>query len=147
MKKNKKIIIAVPRGRILSELEIFLKKVNLKPDKSLFDENSRMLSFESNVPFIKFVKVRSFDVCTFVAFGAAQIGIAGSDIIEEFDNQEVYSPLNLNIGKCRLSVAALKSLINREDPKTWSNIELLLNTPILRKNILRKKEYKLKQLN
>lgn len=139
MKKNKKIIIAVPRGRILSELEIFLKKVNLKPDKSLFDENSRMLSFESNVPFIKFVKVRSFDVCTFVAFGAAQIGIAGSDIIEEFDNQEVYSPLNLNIGKCRLSVAALKSLINREDPKTWSNIRIATKYPNITKKYFAEK--------
>ena len=139
MKKNKKIIIAVPRGRILSELRFFLKKVNLKPDKSLFDENSRMLSFESNVPFIKFVKVRSFDVCTFVAFGAAQIGIAGSDIIEEFDNQEVYSPLNLNIGKCRLSVAALKSLINREDPKTWSNIRIATKYPNITKKYFAEK--------
>tara|TARA_B100000686_G_scaffold335026_1_gene403096 strand:+ start:751 stop:1407 length:657 start_codon:yes stop_codon:yes gene_type:complete len=139
MKKNKKIIIAVPRGRILSELRFFLKKVNLKPDKSLFDENSRMLSFGSNVPFIKFVKVRSFDVCTFVAFGAAQIGIAGSDIIEEFDNQEVYSPLNLNIGKCRLSVAALKSLINREDPKTWSNIRIATKYPNITKKYFAEK--------
>ena len=118
MKKDKKIIIAVPRGRILSELKFFLKKMNLIPEDSLFDNNCRKLNFSSNNESIKFVKVRAFDVCTFVAFGAAQLGVAGSDIIEEFDNSEVYSPVNLNIGKCRLSVAALETLIKKEDPKT-----------------------------
>ena len=49
----------------------------------------------------------------FVAFGAAQIGIAGEDVIKEFDYSEVYAPLELNIGHCRLSVAALKTLIKK----------------------------------
>ena len=106
MKKSNKIIIAVPRGRILSELKSFLIKMSLIPEDSLFDNNCRKLCFLSNNPLIQFVKVRAFDVCTFVAFGAAQLGVAGSDIIEEFDSPEIYSPVNLNIGKCRLSVAA-----------------------------------------
>ena len=59
------------------------------------------------------IKVRSFDVCTFVAFGAAQIGIAGEDVINEFNYSEIYSPLGLNIGHCRISVAALKSLLKK----------------------------------
>ena len=134
MKKDKKIIIAVPRGRILSELKFFLKKMNLIPEDSLFDNNCRKLNFSSNNESIKFVKVRAFDVCTFVSFGAAQLGIAGSDIIEEFDSSEVYSPVNLNIGKCRLSVAALETLIKKEDPKTWSNIRFATKYP----NITRK---------
>ena len=114
MKKDNKIIIAVPRGRILSELKTFLKKINLEPEQSLYDESCRRLMFNSNNPLIKFIKVRAFDVCTFVAFGAAHLGIAGSDVIEEFDYSEVYSPIALNIGKCHLSVAALKSLLKEE---------------------------------
>ena len=134
MKKNKKIIIAVPRGRILSELKFFLKKMNLIPEDSLFDNNCRKLNFSSNSESINFVKVRAFDVCTFVEFGAAQLGVAGSDIIEEFNSSEIYSPVNLNIGKCRISVAALETLIRKEDPKTWSNIRIATKYP----NITRK---------
>ena len=133
MKKIKKTIIAVPRGRILSELKSFLIKINLIPEDSLFDNSCRKLHFSSNIESIKFVKVRAFDVCTFVAFGAAQLGVAGSDIIEEFDSSEVYSPVNLNIGKCRLSVAALETLIKKEDPKTWSNIRIATKYPNITK--------------
>ena len=133
MKKIKKTIIAVPRGRILSELKSFLIKINLIPEDSLFDNSCRKLNFSSNIESIKFVKVRAFDVCTFVAFGAAQLGVAGSDIIEEFDSSEVYSPVNLNIGKCRLSVAALETLIKKEDPKTWSNIRIATKYPNITK--------------
>ena len=57
---------------------------------------------------LSLIKVRSFDVATFVAFGAAQIGIAGDDVIEEFKYDEIYSILDLKIGKCRLSVAKKK---------------------------------------
>ena len=133
MKKIKKTIIAVPRGRILSELKSFLIKINLIPEDSLFDNSCRKLNFSSNIESIKFVKVRAFDVCTFVAFGAAQLGVAGSDIIEEFDSSEVYTPVNLNIGKCRLSVAALETLIKKEDPKTWSNIRIATKYPNITK--------------
>ena len=135
----KKTIIAIPRGRIIEECRNILNKSTFAPDPLLFDDNSRSLTFSSKEQNINYIKVRSFDVCTFVAFGAAQIGIAGSDIIEEFDNQEVYSPLNLNIGKCRLSVAALKSLINREDPKTWSNIRIATKYPNITKKYFAEK--------
>ena len=89
MKKNDKIIIAVPRGRILKELKGLLKKIKLYPEESLFDDDCRRLMFKSNYNSVNFIKVRSFDVCTFVAFGAADLGIAGSDVIEEFDYSEV----------------------------------------------------------
>ena len=124
MNKENKIIIAVPRGRILSELRKLFKKIKLIPEESIYDENCRKLSFSSNNSKIKFIKVRAFDVCTFVAFGAAHVGIAGSDVIEEFDYTEVYSPIDLKIGHCRLSVAALGSLLKKENPQTWSNIRV-----------------------
>ena len=139
MKKSNKIIIAVPRGRILSELKSFLIKMSLIPEDSLFDNNCRKLCFLSNNPLIQFVKVRAFDVCTFVAFGAAQLGIAGDDVVQEFDYSEVYAPLDLNIGHCRLSVAALESLLEKEEPATWSNIRIATKYPNLAKSFYAEK--------
>ena len=78
-------IIAVPRGRIISECKTLLNNLNFFPDPLLFDDSCRKLMFKSNNKNINFIKVRSFDVCTFVAFGAAQVGIAGEDVIEEFN--------------------------------------------------------------
>ena len=99
----------------------------------MFDEKSRKLTFSSKRKDIDFIKVRAFDACTFVAFGAAQIGIAGEDVIKEFDYSEVYAPLELNIGHCRLSVAALKTLLKKEDPNTWSNIRVATKYPNISK--------------
>ena len=139
MKKNNKIIIAVPRGRILIELKKLLRKIDILPEKTFFDENCRKLNFVSSKKNINFIKVRAFDVCTFVAFGAAQLGICGSDVIEEFDYSEVYSPVDLDIGLCRLSVAALKSLLKNEDPSTWSNIRVATKYPNLTKKYFAEK--------
>ena len=137
--KEDKIIIAIPRGRIIKECRELLNRTNFIPDPLLFDDSCRKLMFSSNDKNIHFIKVRAFDVCTFVAFGAAQIGIAGDDIIQEFDYSEVYAPVDLNIGHCRLSVAALNSLLKEEDPTTWSNIRVATKYPNLAKNYFAKK--------
>ena len=124
-----KIIIAIPRGRIIEECKNILNKTSFAPDPLLFDESSRKLTFSSSKKEIQYIKVRSFDVCTFVAFGAAQIGIAGEDVIKEFNYSEVYAPLNLRIGKCRLSVAASKKLLKKEKFDMWSNIRVATKYP------------------
>ena len=134
-----KIIIAVPRGRIISEIKNILTKTSFAPEKEMFDDKSRKLTFSSNRKDVDFIKVRAFDACTFVAFGAAQIGIAGEDVIKEFDYSEVYAPLELNIGHCRLSVAALKTLLKKEDPETWSNIRVATKYPNISKEYFAKK--------
>ena len=134
-----KIIIAVPRGRITKECKNFLLKTSFAPDPLLFDKNTRKLTFKSKKRNIEYIKVRAFDACTFVAFGAAQIGIAGEDVIKEFDYSEVYAPLELNIGHCRLSVAALKTLLKKEDPETWSNIRVATKYPNISKEYFAKK--------
>ena len=113
-----KIIIAVPRGRITKECKNILLKTSFAPDPMLFDKDTRKLKFKSKNRNIEYIKVRAFDACTFVAFGAAQIGIAGEDVIEEFDYSEVYAPMNLNIGHCKISVAAPKSLVKLLKLKT-----------------------------
>ena len=134
-----KIIIAIPRGRIIKELKTILMKTTFAPEQEMFDDKSRKLTFSSKRKDIDFIKVRAFDACTFVAFGAAQIGIAGEDVIKEFDYSEVYAPLELNIGHCRLSVAALKTLLKKEDPNTWSNIRVATKYPNISKEYFAKK--------
>ena len=128
-----KIIIAIPRGRIIGELKKILMKTTFAPEAEMFDDKSRKLTFLSKNKDVNFIKVRAFDACTFVAFGAAQIGIAGEDVIKEFDYSEIYAPLELNIGHCRLSVAALKTLLKKENPETWSNIRVATKYPNISK--------------
>ena len=134
-----KIIIAIPRGRILKELKVILMKTSFAPESEMFDDKSRKLTFLSKNKNVNFIKVRAFDACTFVAFGAAQIGIAGEDVIKEFDYSELYAPLELNIGHCRLSVAALKTLLKKEDPETWSNIRVATKYPNISREYFAKK--------
>ncbi len=104
--KDRGIIIATPKGRISDDLVPMFGKFDLRPEDAFFDKNSRQLSFATNRDNITIIRVRSFDVPTFIAFGAAQIGIAGSDVLTEFDYPDIYSPLDLGIGKCRMSIAA-----------------------------------------
>jgi ATP phosphoribosyltransferase len=99
------ITIALPKGRILKEALPLLARIGIVPEPDFSDENSRKLTFATSRPDVQVIRVRSFDVATFVAFGAAQIGIAGNDVLMEFDFSEIYAPVDLGIGKCRLSVA------------------------------------------
>ena len=108
------IILAIPKGRILNELIPLLKKVDIEPEQDFFDDKTRKLMFRTNNKNLSIIKVRAFDVATFVALGAAQIGIAGDDVLNEFDYDEIYKVLDLGIGKCRLSVAK-KIKVNKEN--------------------------------
>lgn len=99
------LIIAVPKGRILDEALPLLAKVGIEPESAFHDDKSRALRFATNRPDTSIIRVRAFDVATFVAHGAAQIGIVGSDVVDEFDYSELYAPVDLKIGHCRLSVA------------------------------------------
>ena len=100
------LVMAVPKGRILEELQPLLARAGIYPEEAFFDENSRQLQFSCKNQPITLIRVRSFDVATFVAFGGAHVGVAGSDVLMEFDYEDLYLPLDLNIGHCRLSVAA-----------------------------------------
>ena len=104
--------MAVPKGRILDELNPILKRIGILPEKDFYSHDSRKLMFETNLKFLNIIRVRSFDVATFVALGAAQIGIAGDDVLNEFNYEEIYKVLDLKIGKCRLSIAKKKNSIS-----------------------------------
>lgn len=105
----KKIILAIPKGRIMQELEPLLSRIGIIPESEFFNEKSRKLTFKTNFSNLEIVKIRSFDVASFVKFGGADIGICGKDVIEEFSSSEFYSILDLKIGKCRLSLAKEKN--------------------------------------
>ncbi len=82
-----------------------MQAAGIQPEAAFFDDASRALLFATNDPAVSIIRVRAFDVATFVAHGAAQIGIVGSDVIDEFDYSELYAPVDLGIGRCRISVA------------------------------------------
>jgi ATP phosphoribosyltransferase len=101
----KPLIFAVPKGRILDEALPLMARAGVVPDAEFNDKNSRALSFACENSEMRIIRVRAFDVATFVAHGAAQAGIVGSDVVEEFAYSDLYAPVDLAIGHCRLSVA------------------------------------------
>lgn len=101
------LTFAVPKGRILDEALPVMARGGVVPEDGFFDKANRSLSFATTRPDMRIIRVRAFDVATFVAHGAAQMGIVGSDVIEEFDYADLYAPVDLDIGHCRLSVARL----------------------------------------
>ena len=79
------LILALPKGRILAECGAVLARAGVHPAADYADEDSRRLRFPTDDPNLDVIRVRPFDVATFVAFGAAQIGICGADLLMEFD--------------------------------------------------------------
>jgi len=123
------IIIAIPKGRILSEVMPLFARSGITPEAAFADENSRALRFATNRDDIGLIRVRAFDVATFVAHGAAQLGIVGSDVLMEFDYSELYAPVDLNIGHCRLSVAEPADMAAKDDPRGWSHVRVATKYP------------------
>jgi ATP phosphoribosyltransferase len=123
------IIIAIPKGRILDEAVPLLRRAGIEPEAAFSDENSRALRFPTNQPGIDLIRVRAFDVATFVAHGAAQLGIVGSDVLAEFDYSELYAPVDLGIGHCRISVAEPAALAVNDDPRGWSHVRIATKYP------------------
>ncbi|MBK8631648.1 MAG: ATP phosphoribosyltransferase [Sphingomonadales bacterium] len=123
------IIFAIPKGRILEEALPLLARAGLEPSEDFHNSKSRALKFATNRDDVELIRVRAFDVATFVAHGAAQIGIVGSDVIDEFDYSELYAPVDLNIGHCRISVAEPKALAETDDPRSWSHVRVATKYP------------------
>ena len=123
------LIIAVPKGRILAEALPLLAAAGIRPEPAFGDENSRALRFTTDVTQIELIRVRAFDVATFVAHGAAQLGIVGSDVLAEFDYSELYAPVDLKVGHCRLSVAEPADMAATDDPRGWSHVRVATKYP------------------
>jgi len=122
------LVIALPKGRILKELHPVLARAGLIPAADYADEDSRRLRFPTNDPSVDVIRVRPFDVATFVAHGAAAIGVCGADVLMEFDYPEIYAPLDLGIGRCRVSVAEPMNA-TPDDPRRWSRVTVATKYP------------------
>jgi ATP phosphoribosyltransferase len=125
------LIIAVPKGRILAEVLPLMARAGIVPEAGFGDEDDRRLRFATNRPDVGLIRVRAFDVATFVAHGAAQIGVVGSDVIDEFDYSELYAPVDLGIGHCRISVAEPAEQATGDDPESWSHVRVATKYPNL----------------
>ncbi|GIX16972.1 MAG: ATP phosphoribosyltransferase [Rhodothalassiaceae bacterium] len=125
------LTLALPKGRILDEALPLLARAGITPEPAFFDETSRKLRFATSEPGLEIIRVRAFDVATIVAFGAAELGIAGLDVIAEFDYPEVYAPVDLGIGRCRLSLAAPRALARDGRPTGSSHLRVATKYPHL----------------
>ena len=129
MRGNETLVLALPKGRILREVVPVLKRAGIVIESAFDDDESRQLRFSTSHASLDVIRVRNFDVATFVAFGAAHLGIAGNDVLMEFDYPEIYAPLDLGIGRCRLAVAGPADLVAKDEPTRWSHVRVATKYP------------------
>jgi ATP phosphoribosyltransferase len=124
------LILALPNGRILGEVMPLLQRIGITPERAFEDPVSRQLRFATSEPGLDLIRVRSFDVATFVAFGSAHLGVAGNDVLMEFDYSDIYAPLDLGVGHCHIAVATA-AWSAREDVRRASHIRIATKYPEL----------------
>lgn len=133
MSANETLVLALPKGRILEEVMPLVRAAGIEPEAAFDDKADRRLRFKTNIENLDIIRVRSFDVATFVAFGAAHLGVAGKDVLDEFEYPEIYAPLDLGIGYCRIAVAEPVDLSEDDDPATWSHVRVATKYPNITK--------------
>ncbi len=95
--------LALAKGRIFEETLPLLARAGIRPSED--PETSRKLILGTNRPGLRLILVRAADVPTYVQYGAADLGVAGRDLLVEHGGQGLYQPLDLGIARCRMSVA------------------------------------------
>ncbi len=123
---NDFITIAIPKGRILQESVALFAKIGIDCSELLSD--TRKLVFENSEQKMRYMIVRATDVPTYVEYGCADLGIVGKDTLLE-QEKELYEPLDLKFGYCRLMVAEPVGLARGDDPSRWSNIRIATKYP------------------
>jgi ATP phosphoribosyltransferase len=98
------LTLALSKGRIFEETLPLLKAAGIVVTDD--PETSRKLILETNDPHVRVIIIRASDVPTYVQYGAADFGVAGKDVLLEHGGEGLYQPIDLNIAKCRMSVAA-----------------------------------------
>lgn len=97
------LTIAISKGRILDEALPLLAQADIIPRE---DPNaSRRLILDTAKPDVRLIIIRAADVPTYVEYGAADLGIAGKDVLLEYDGDDLYEPLDLGIARCRMMLA------------------------------------------
>lgn len=133
MLANERLVLALPKGRILDEAVPVMRRAGIALEAAFDDPDERQLRFRTNHDELDVIRVRSFDVPTFVAFGAAHLGITGADDLMEFDYPEIYAPLDLGIGRCRLVVAGPREDVGHDDFGRLSHIRIATKYPEITK--------------
>ena len=123
---NDYITIAIPKGRILEESVALFGKIGIDCAELL--GKSRKLIFENAVQKMRYMIVRATDVPTYVEYGCADLGIVGKDTLLE-QEKDLYEPLDLKFGYCRMMVAEPAGLAKEDDPSRWSNIRIATKYP------------------
>lgn len=100
------LTLALSKGRILDATLPLLDAAGIRPQEDI--HKSRKLVFETNLPGVRLLIIRATDVPTYVQLGAADIGVAGKDVLMEYGEEGLYEPLDLQIAHCRLMTARLK---------------------------------------
>ncbi|NBT34142.1 MAG: ATP phosphoribosyltransferase [Betaproteobacteria bacterium] len=100
--------LALSKGRIFDETLPLLAAMGISPTSN--PETSRKLILPTSRSDLQLLIVRASDVPTYVQYGAADLGVAGSDILVEHGGDGLYQPVDLGIGRCRMSLAAADSL-------------------------------------
>ncbi len=120
------ITFALPKGRIMQDsMELFSQIGITCPEMG---EKSRKLVFENPEQKFRFMAVRATDVPTYVEYGCADLGVVGKDTLLE-QGKNLYEPLDLKFGYCRLVVAEPKQLRESDNPLDWSNIRVATKYP------------------
>lgn len=99
------VTLALSKGRILEDTLPVLAAAGIEPEVD--PGESRKLVFQTNKPGLQLLVIRASDVPTFVAYGAADVGVAGKDVLIEHGGADLYEPLDLGIASCRLMTAGL----------------------------------------
>jgi ATP phosphoribosyltransferase len=125
-----KLTIALSKGRILEETLPLLEQAGIVPAED--PDSSRKLVVGTNRPGVELVIVRATDVPTYVEFGAADVGISGRDVLLE-QQADLYEPVDLGIGKCRMVVAEPEGLAAGDDPSRWDRVRIATKYPHITK--------------
>src|SRR6266567_9159201 len=120
------ITIAIPKGRILQESVALFGKIGIDCEELLSD--TRKLIFENPAQRMRYLIVRATDVPTYVEYGCADLGIVGKDTLMEQD-KDLYEPLDLKFGYCRMIIAEPVELLRQDDPAAWNNIRIATKYP------------------
>ncbi len=122
------LTIALSKGRILEEVLPLLARAGIEPAENPLE--SRKLVIDTSRPDVKVVIIRAADVPTYVQYGAADLGVAGKDVLMEYGGDGLYELLDLKIAACRLMVAEPARLAERDDPHQWTRLRIATKYPV-----------------
>jgi ATP phosphoribosyltransferase len=120
------LTLALPKGRLLDPALQLLSAMGIRS----LEADTRKLLLVDTERDLRFILLKPADIPTYVQYGAADLGIVGKDILAE-QQPDVYEPVDLGFGSCRLVVAELRELWERDDPAKWSWVRVATKYPTL----------------